>query len=148
VRHLLPRQSESFFLRFSKRSTIAWAAALIGVAYLSRQVEFVLNAAFSLRGLTSGALLGGLGLAIVWRRGRALPILLGMWLSLLTMSAIQLLPGLPATRGLWQRLVGVEIYWPWYTLIGLVVTLATATLARQLLPREPASSESTSPANP
>src|SRR3989454_413154 len=44
VNHLLPQRSESFFLRFSKFSTVVWAAALIFVASLSRQVEFVLNA--------------------------------------------------------------------------------------------------------
>src|SRR3954465_5984010 len=49
VRHLLPGKNEAFFLRFSKTSTVAWAVALIFIAYLSRRVEFVLNAAFSLR---------------------------------------------------------------------------------------------------
>src|SRR5688572_22698099 len=62
-------RSEEFYLRFSKWSTVFWAGALIFVAYLSREVEYVLNAAFSLRGLTSGALLGGLLLVLVWRKG-------------------------------------------------------------------------------
>src|SRR5213596_1604867 len=44
VKHLLPRRSDAFFLQFSKTSTVVWAGALIFVAYLSRQVEFVLNA--------------------------------------------------------------------------------------------------------
>src|SRR5947208_3322453 len=74
VKHLLPRKSEVFFLRFSKLSTVGWAIALIFVAYLSRKKDFVLNAAFSLRGLTSGALLGGLMLAVFWRRGRAFSV--------------------------------------------------------------------------
>ena len=134
VRHLAPRWSESFFLRFSKGSTVVWAAALVVVAYLSsRQVQFVVNAAFSLRGLTSGALLGGLILAVFWRQGRAAPVVLGMFASLCVMTAIQTLPKLAATRGLWMRIVGTEIYWPWYTLIGLTVTLGTATVLRPLL---------------
>src|SRR2546430_7538571 len=58
VKHLMPDRTDKFYLRFSRVSTVVWAGALILVAYLSRQVEFVLNAAFSLRGLTSGALLG------------------------------------------------------------------------------------------
>src|SRR5678815_5331758 len=78
VKHLLPRRSEEFFLKFSKLSTVAWAIALIYVAYLSRQVDFVLNAAFSLRGLTSGALLGGLILAVFWRGGRAAAVILSL----------------------------------------------------------------------
>ncbi len=50
VKHVLPGRSEGFFLRFSKVSTIVWAIALIFIASLSRQVAFVLNAAFALRG--------------------------------------------------------------------------------------------------
>src|ERR1700682_5290933 len=70
VKHVLPGRSEGFFLRFSKVSTVVWAGALIVLAYLSRQAEVVLNAAFSFRGLTSGALLGGLALAVFWKKGR------------------------------------------------------------------------------
>ena len=124
----------TFFLRFSKISTVVWAAALILVAYLSRQVPFVLNAAFALRGLTSGALLGGLALAIFWRKGRALPIIAGMMVSLGCMTAIQLLPKFALTRDWWMKTIGTEIFWPWYTLIGVVITLLTAGLVRRLLP--------------
>jgi SSS family transporter len=126
VKHVCPGRSELFFLRFSKMSTIVWAVALIFVAYLSRRVEFVLNAAFSLRGLTSGALLGGLILAVFWRQKRALPVVGGMLASLVVMTAIQVLPMLSATKAFWMRTVGVTVYWPWYTLIGLIITLGVA----------------------
>jgi Na+/pantothenate symporter len=66
------RRSEEFYLKFSKWSTVAWAAILICVAYLSREVMFVLNAAFTLRGMTSGALLGRVDAGRVlekWPRG-------------------------------------------------------------------------------
>jgi Na+(H+)/acetate symporter ActP len=131
VKHLLPQRSELFFLRFSKTSTLVWAGTLILVAYLSRQVEFVLNAAFSLRGLTSGALVGGLSLAVFWRKGSATPIVAGMLTSLVLMTAIQLLPQLSWTKEWWMRTVGTEIFWPWYTLIGAVFTLGTAWLVRK-----------------
>lgn len=144
VKHLAPRKSESFFLTFSKVSTVFWAAVLIVIAYLSRQVEFVLNAAFALRGLTSGALLGGLALAVFWRRGYAAPIVIGMLTSLLCMIAIQLLPRMDWSREFWMRTVGTEIFWPWYTLIGTIITLAVAALTRKLWPgplqREPGQS--------
>jgi SSS family transporter len=132
VRHLWPQRTEGFFLRFSKTSTVLWAGALILVAYLSRQREFVLNAAFSLRGLTSGALLGGLILAIFWRKGRALPVVSGMLASLTVMTAIQVLPVWSVSRATWQRWVGTEIFWPWYTLIGTIVVLATAWVVARL----------------
>src|SRR5882724_10931789 len=105
VKHLLPHRTEAFFLRFSKISTVVWAVALIFIAYLSRRVEFVLNAAFLLRGLTSGALLGGLGLAIFWKKGRATPVITGMLVSLGVMAAIQLLPKLEFSRNFWARTI-------------------------------------------
>jgi Na+/proline symporter len=130
VKHLLPGRSEGFFLRFSKLSTVVWAVALIIVASLSRQVPFVLNAAFALRGLTSGALLGGLALAVFWKSGRSIPVITGMAVSLAVMTGIQLLPKLDWTKALWMRTVGTEIFWPWYTLIGAIITLLTAWLVR------------------
>jgi len=133
VKHLLPQRNESFFLRFSKFSTVFWAGALILIAYLSRRVEFVLNAAFSLRGLTSGALLGGLGLAVFWKKGRATPLIIRMLVSLTGMTAIQLLPTLASTKEVWMRIVGTEIFWPWYTLIGVIVTVTVAWTTQRLL---------------
>ena len=130
VRHLWPSRSDRFFLRFSKSSTILWAAVLILIAYMSRRVEFVLNAAFSLRGLTSGALVGGLGLAVFGRKGSAAPVISGMLASLAVMIAVEVLPNLPATRPGWMRIVGTEIFWPWYTLIGALLTLGAAGLLR------------------
>jgi solute:Na+ symporter, SSS family len=125
-------RSEEFYLRCSKYSTVFWAAMLIGVAYLSREVRFVLNAAFSLRGLTSGALLGGILLAVFRRSGGPGPVIAGMVASLAVMTAIQVLPKLEATRPLWEKMVGAEIFWPWYTLIGTTVTLVTAEVVRFL----------------
>ncbi len=121
-------RSDDFYLRFSKLSTIGWAVALIVVAYISRRVEFVLNAAFALRGLTSGALLGGLLLAVFWKKGRSTPILIGMIVSLLVMIGIQVLPKIAPGRV-------PEIFWPWYTLIGATVMVVVAWLVRWLRPR-------------
>jgi SSS family solute:Na+ symporter len=118
------RRSQEFYLKFSKLSTIGWAAALMLVAYLSREVVFVLNAAFALRGLTSGALLGGLLLAVWWRRGVAAPLVVGMLASLLFMIGTQL-----------NWFFETRIDWPWYTLLGTVVTLAVAGTTRWLWPR-------------
>jgi len=145
VKHFSPPGTESLqlgfrkisLLSFSKISTVVWAGVLILVAYLSRQVEFVLNAAFSLRGLTSGALLGGLALAVFWRKGRAASVITGMLVSLAAMTAIQLLPKLDSTKDWWAKTVGTEIFWPWYTLIGVLVTMGVAWLVDFLLPRKP-----------
>ena len=130
-------RSEAFYLRFSKYSTVLFGGILILVAYLSREVEFVLNAAYSLRGLTSGALLGGLFLAVFVRGGRAGPLIAGMTVSLATMTAIQLLPRMDWSKALWQQFIGPEVFWPWYTLIGACVTLLTAGIAGRLTRRKP-----------
>jgi solute:Na+ symporter, SSS family len=117
------RRGEGFYLAFSRLSTVAWAGMLITVAYLSREVVFVLNAAFSLRGLTSGALLGGLILAVLWKRGAAGPIVIAMLVSLGLMLGISL-------NWFWEA----RIDWPWYTLIGTAVTLGTASILRAAWP--------------
>ncbi len=124
-------RSELYYLTFSKVSTIFWAGMLVLVAYVSRQVEFVLNAAFALRGLTSGALLGGLLLAVFWKKGRSAPVLVGMATSLLVMTAIQFI--LPKIKALHFP----EVFWPWYALIGTVVTVSVAWLVRTMLPPTP-----------
>jgi Na+/proline symporter len=146
VKPVLTGRSEAFFLRFSKASTVLWAAALIFTAYLSRNVPFVLNAAFALRGLTSGALVGGLALAVFWKQGRGIPVITGMLVSLVTMTSLQLLPKLACTQALWMKLVGTEVFWPWYTLIGATITLLTAWLVRKLLPRPAPVAQASKPA--
>ena len=134
---------------FALQKAVVWAAALIYTAYMSRQVPFVLNAAFALRGLTSGALVGGLALAVFWKKGRGTPVIAGMIVSLATMTTIQLLPKLDCTKALWMKTVGTEIFWPWYTLIGATITLLTAWLMRKLLPlaSNPSSSDTPTPSS-
>jgi SSS family transporter len=123
VKKALPHKSDLFFLRFSKISTIFWAVALIFIAYLSRQVQFVLDASFTLRGLTSGGLLGGLLLAVFWKRGAALPVIAGMLCSLCVMAWIS---------PLGHKGAGIAPYW--FTMIGSAITIVVAVTIRKLLP--------------
>jgi SSS family solute:Na+ symporter len=134
MRQMMKPRSEAFFLRLSKYSTLFWAALLIGVAWLSREVQFVLNAAFSLRGLTSGALLGGLVIAIFWRQVGARAAVAGMLASVLLMNFLYWPANLDTTRAWWLETFGGEIFWPWFTLIGATTTLGVAGLWRWLLP--------------
>ena len=124
-------RSETFFLNFSKASTVAWAALLILVAYLSRQVEYVLNAAFSLRGLTSGALLGGLLLVLLWKKGSALPVVVGATASLVVMIFVSRFEWAQITAT--GEVVRAKVAWPWFTLIGTIVTICSAWLTRSIL---------------
>jgi Na+/proline symporter len=126
-------RSEEFYLKFSKLSTIGWAAALIVVAYLSREVEYVLNAAFSLRGLTSGALLGSLLLVLIWKKGPAPAVvtaIVGAFLVMIVVSQIEW-----TTMGTDGQPTKSKIAWPWYTLIGTAAALAIACITRALMPQ-------------
>jgi SSS family transporter len=126
------QRTAAFELRLSRGVTLGWGALLMTVAFLTSQVESVLHAAFALSGLTSGAMLGGLILAVWWRRGNAGPVVVGMISGLVVMSAVHALPRLDWTKAWWDRVVGVTVFWPWYTLIGTVVTLTVAELVRCL----------------
>jgi SSS family transporter len=134
IKQLMKGRDEEFFLRFSKYSTVFWAGMLVLTAFLTRQVTFVLNAAFSLRGLTAGALLGSLLIALFWRRLGARATMCGMIASVLVMCFIYWPANIPATRDWWMRTFHGEIFWPWFTLIGTCVTLGVAWLARAILP--------------
>jgi SSS family transporter len=130
-------QSEAFYLKFSKGSTVAWAALLILVAYLSREVEYVLNAAFTLRGLTSGALLGGLLLVLFWRRGPTLPVVVGTLASFGAMVWLSQFEW--AQTSATGEVTRVKLAWPWFTLIGTLITLGTAWVVRAFCDPKPAS---------
>jgi SSS family transporter len=111
-------RDDEFFLRFSKNSTVFWAVALIVVAFLTRNNTSVLNAAFALRGLTSGALLGSLILTLLWRKEKSSPAVIGMLAALAVMIWIFL---------------GTNIFWPWYTLIGTFVAIGVAYAVRRFI---------------
>ena len=126
VKQIVPGRDEEYYLRFSKISTLFWAAVLVGTAWLTREVTFVLNAAFSLRGLTAGALLGSLLIALFWKRLGARATMIGMTASLVVMNLIYWPANVAATKAWWLRTFGGEVFWPWFTLIGTLVTLGVA----------------------
>jgi solute:Na+ symporter, SSS family len=136
IRQMVKGRDEEYFLRFSKYSTVFWALMLVGTAWLTRQVTFVLNAAFSLRGLTAGALLGGLILALFWRRVGARAAMMGMVTSVVVMVIIYGAPNVPGLKDVWARVFGAEIFWPWFTLIGTTITLSVAWLVKLVWPED------------
>ena len=102
-------------LQVSRWATLFWGGMLIVVAFASREVKSVMDAAFTLVGLTSGGLLGGVLLALTLKQGRGLPIIIGMVASLIAMLTIK--------HGLKEA-----IHWPWYTAIGCGITLLVTML--------------------
>jgi SSS family transporter len=138
VKQIVKGRDEEYFLKFSKVSTVFWAAVLVGTAWLTREVTFVLNAAFSLRGLTAGALLGSLIIALFWKRLGARATMVGMTASLVVMNLIYWPANVAATKGWWMATFGAEVFWPWFTLIGTVVTLGVAWGVRTIWPERAA----------
>lgn len=137
VKQMVRGRDEDFYLRWSKYSTVFWALALVFVAWLTREVQFVLNAAFSLRGLTSGALLGGLILALFWRRVGPRAAMAGMTASVVVMNIVYWPPNIPVLKDWWASIFGAEVFWPWFTLIGTTVTLGVAGIVRAIWPEAP-----------
>ena len=140
VKQIVKGRDEEYFLRFSKISTVFWAAVLVGTAWLTREVTFVLNAAFSLRGLTAGALLGSLIIALFWKRLGARATMAGMTASLVVMNLIYWPPNVAVTKDWWLRTFGAEVFWPWFTLIGTLVTLGVAWGVARVWPERAAKS--------
>lgn len=147
IKQIVKGRDEDYFLRFSKYSTVFWAGMLVITAWLTREVTFVLNAAFSLRGLTSGALLGGLILALFWRQVGPRAAMAGMITSVVIMNLVYWPPNIPALKPWWTATFGGEVFWPWFTLIGTLVTLGVAWLTRLVAP-EPAAQPAPVPARP
>ena len=134
VKQMAKGKDEAYFLRFSKYSTVFWAAMLVLTAWLSREVTFVLNAAFSLRGLTSGALLGGLILALFGRSVGSRAAMIGMTTSLIAMNVLYWPANIPATKEWWMQTFGGEVFWPWFTLIGTLITTGVAWAVKVVWP--------------
>jgi SSS family solute:Na+ symporter len=118
LKELKPDRSDEWYLRLSRRSTLIWGVALIAVAYGCKGHDRVINVAFSLAGITSGGMLGGLVLVLWWKRGPGLPVIAGMLASLAVMTGVKL----------WS-----SIYWPWYTMIGCAVCVGVAFCLRGIV---------------
>lgn len=139
------QHSERFLMKFSRSSMLFWAVLLIAVAIVSSlQVESALNAALGLSGWTNGAMLGGLILVVWWRRGSPWPMIIGMATAVIVTVYI-------ANFFTWQTGVDAagepimaRVAWPWFTLIGTIVTLVVASLIRPFLK----SKEAVAMANP
>lgn len=108
--------------RWSRGATLFWALLLVVVAVLSQKAVSVLTLAFSLSGLTAGALLGGVGLAVFSKTRDPVPVVAGMISGLLMMFFVHFAQS--KAPDWWSGTIGIEIAWPWYTLIGLTTTLA------------------------
>lgn len=122
-------RSESYYFFMSRVSTVMWAIILVLVAFATREAVSVLRLAFTLTGLTNGAMLGALLLLLFWKKkeGGSISIVLGMVVSIAAMIVISRLE--------WTGPSGepAKLAWPWFTLVGATIFLGVAWVSRRLV---------------
>jgi SSS family transporter len=120
-------------LRVGKIFALIWGVVLTGGALLfpQNQQTPVVVIALSIASFTYGGLLGGFFLGILWRRARQADAILGMSVGILAMAFVvfarQIAAAVPALAGV-LRPLGM-IAWPWYVLIGTVITLVVGIIS-------------------
>ncbi|HEY2905029.1 MAG TPA: sodium:solute symporter [Vicinamibacterales bacterium] len=126
-------------LRIGRVFALVWGIVLTSGALLfpANTKTPVVVVALSIASFTYGGLLGGFFLAIFWSRARQRDAILGMSVGIAVMSVIvfakQLIAAFP---GLAHALGPVStIAYPWYVLIGTVITLVVGMLSSFTHPR-------------
>jgi len=106
-------------------ATLLSGVLLVAVAILCKSEPRVFDLAFRLTGLTAGAILGAVLIA-VWRRsGHPGSIIAGMLASLAVMILLNVLIS--------YKIVAVN--WPWHTMIGTLVCMGVALGLEAVKPR-------------
>ena len=120
-------------LRIGRVFALLWGIVLTGGALLfpANAKTPVVVVALSIASFTYGGLLGGFFLAIFWRRARQADAILAMSVGIAFMSLVvfakQISAAVPSWAGFLQPLS--TIAWPWYVLIGTLITFATGMVA-------------------
>ncbi len=114
--------SMSQLLRMSRRFTVFFGVVQIGIgigaSYISRSV---VNDALAIAGFTAGILLGVFCLGVFTRRAHQSGTLVGISVAIAMLTYVKF---------------GTQIAWPWYAVIGSLVTYGVGYLASCLLPSD------------
>jgi SSS family solute:Na+ symporter len=127
------RADDARTLRVGKIFALIWGVVLTGGALLfpQNQQTPVVVIALSIASFTYGGLLGGFFLGILWRRARQADAIIGMSVGILAMAFVvfarQIAAAVPALAGVLRPLG--TIAWPWYVLIGTVITLVVGIIS-------------------
>ncbi|HEX5436399.1 MAG TPA: sodium:solute symporter [Gemmatimonadaceae bacterium] len=119
-------------LRVGKLFTLVWAVVLIGGALLYKaQGTPVVIVALAIASFTYGGLLGGFFLGMLWKRAQQRDAITGMAIGITAMAIVvfakqimALVPGLGGVLGPVSH-----VAWPWYVLIGTIITMAAGILS-------------------
>ena len=119
-RPLRPGRAESHYLNVARGMTIVWGLTRVAVALLAIRLlagRSVITSALSIAGFTSGVILG---LFLLGRLPR--PVSSGSALA-------GIVGGFATILALWLL---TSLSWPWYPLVGTLVTMAAALLLERL----------------
>lgn len=120
-------------LRVGKMFALLWGLVLTGGALLfpQNQQTPVVVIALSIASFTYGGLLGGFFLGILSRRARQSDAIVGMSVGILSMAFVvfarQIAAAVPPLAPTLKPLGNIA--WPWYVLIGTVITVVIGMLA-------------------
>lgn len=136
-------------LRIGKLFALVWGMVLTAGALLfpRNQQTPVVVIALSIASFTYGGLLGGFFLGIYWKRARQFDAILGMSVGIAVMFFVvfakQISAAVPALA---PTLAPIgRIAWPWYVLIGTVITLLAGILSSLVRPGSADAARSGSP---
>ena len=134
-----PETPEHRRVLLSRVATIAWGAVLFGLAILSRRGGKVVEVGLSIASVAYGALLGVFLLGVLTRRANQRGSMVGMafgfcanafiWQGSTFLTWLERSSGLPFTAVALSR----PIPFPWYVLIGSVITFAIGYSSSLLL---------------
>jgi len=134
-----PETPEHRRVLLSRVATIAWGAVLFGLAILSRRGGKVVEVGLSIASVAYGALLGVFLLGVLTRRANQRGSMVGMafgfcanafiWQGSTFLTWLERISGLPFTAVALSR----PIPFPWYVLIGSVITFAIGYSSSLLL---------------
>jgi SSS family transporter len=114
-------------LKVAKIASLAWGVLLLAIAMLyllyREHGTPVVVVALAITSFTYGALLGGFALGVLWKRARQRDAIIGMATGIVVMSVVVSAKQLSHW---WPALTEIgNIAWPWYVLIGTLVTVGT-----------------------
>jgi solute:Na+ symporter, SSS family len=128
-------------LRVGRFFALGWGVVLtLGALLFPQDTKTpVVVVALGIASFTYGGLLGGFALGIFWRRAIQRDAILGMSVAIATMAFIVFAKPIAAAYPSLARTLGpfASIAWPWYVLIGTVITLVVGILSSLTHP-EPA----------
>lgn len=129
-----PDISEQLRTRLSRLMTVVWAAVLFALAMFSRSGGHVVEIGLSIASVLWGAMLGVFLLGTLSRRAQERGTIFGMVAGVAINLLLWLQPH-ALTFSIAGRLLTLpKIAWPWWVLIGSLVTCAVGYLASLVFP--------------